>query len=422
VTKVKLSAANEAFVVEKLRIKTYYYEGSTVVAADADVAAGVLTANTNLGGIVATWVAGNCVYDNSAGLITAVDIGDIRVNTCGSYLAGSTVATGDTDIADVLVANTNLYGTGVAAWATGDYVYDSSGATPANIDVSDTRVTARYDIDGDEYSEIVLEYTNSSNTTETKTASVTSGVADFSGLDIYVPKDDKAVVTIKAALNTTVGGADNDSRVGLVFDYDSNFRAVGQGSSTVLAAPTTVPATADIAGNTMYAFESIPSVSFASDTPSGDLIPSANTLVAKIDITADAGEDISFINTDGNEITIAFSVSGATVSTPAISVTDGTNVLYSGTLAITATNVATPKICDFGAKDLIISAGTTKTLYVYVDTVTAALTTAGDSIQAWLDDSTATNIDWSIDSDTGNYEHADALFAGDLYGGSLVKP
>jgi len=54
----------------------------------------------------------------------------------------------------------------------------------------------------------------------------------------------------------------------------------------------------------MYLYESKPSVGFATDTPSGNLVPSANTLLAKIAVTADAAKDITFENIGRRTITV----------------------------------------------------------------------------------------------------------------------
>jgi hypothetical protein len=167
-----------------------------------------------------------------------------------------------------------------------------------------------------------------------------------------------------------------------------------------------------------YAMESYPTVALNATSPSGNLIPSANTLVAKFDVTAHANNDITFENADGNQLVVKFAVSGADNATTTVSITDGVNTLCTGSVNFTTTQTFT---CNFTSNSLTVPAGQTKTLYLYVNTVNAGLTNSGDSIQAYLDDDSDNNITFGIDG-SGNYAYATIILRGKIYGHALVKP
>lgn len=280
------------------------------------------------------------------------------------------------------------------------------------------------------FTSVGLSYTNSLGATETKTQFLSGGFADFTGLDIFVPKDGSAVVDVVANLNTISGGATNGTDVNLDVDVSATanvFRAVGQSSSKVYADSNALPNTpdaTDINGNTHKIYETVPTITFASDTPSGNFVPGANTLVAKIKVTAAGNKDLTFDGTAGGSgtDTLDIAVSGTqadnTVAGEAWTLKDGSgNDL--DTVAV-ANVLTTPVQFIFATKDFVVPAGTTKYLYLYMNTTD--LEDSGDSIQVWLDDAADANVQFSIDSDLGAYQEAKILFRGDLYGGSLIKP
>lgn len=285
-----------------------------------------------------------------------------------------------------------------------------------------TIINDRYSSVGDdEFTAIVLEYTNSDGETETVSKGLSAGQANFTNLDIYVPKDDDTTVTVKANLNTVTNGADNGDYTSLKVASTSTFRATGQASGEVIE----TTGTSDVDGYDMYVYKSVPTFAFAADTPSGTLTPSANTLLAKIAVTADAADDITFVKTDGTAtssltVKLALSVHDGTSTTATVTLKDGDgNTL--DTVSGVAINSATTSVSvtfDFSNRQFTVPAGTTKYLMVYTDTTN--LEDSGDTIQLWLDDDDANNIQWGING-SGNYHHADIIFKGDIFGGSLVK-
>ena len=263
---------------------------------------------------------------------------------------------------------------------------------------------------------VTLEYKNEAGATVTTTGFLSGGVINFSGLSIYVPKDGSSVVTLKADLNTATGGATNGNTVALDVDYDTNFRAVSKNSSTVV----TSAGSGDAVGKDMFVFESKPTANFAADTPSGNLVPSANTLLAKIAVTADAAKDITFENADGNTLTVQLALTradDATADDDALTLKDDNGDTLD---SITGVDFDTAKehTFDFASKAFSVAAGTTKYLYVYG--TTTDFEDQGDSIQVWLDNVDG-DIDWGING-AGSYNKGDILFKGDKFGGTFVKP
>lgn len=276
----------------------------------------------------------------------------------------------------------------------------------------------------DEFVSVTISYTNSLGVTETKTAYFTGDVADLSGLDIYVPKDGSTVIEVQGNMNTVIAGADNGDDNELGVDSSASwFRAVAQSSGTVL---TDAPGGTDIAGNTMYLYETVPSVVFASDTPSGALSPSAKTLVGKIKVTAGGNKDLTFDSTAAsNHLRLEVAATGGDgVADDLISVEDNGGTTLCSDAAF---NLGTTTFfdCDFTGGTGTFTTPATQTKYLYVFLDTSELTITGNQVQVWLDKGTPTNIAWSIDIDGNDFDHADILFRSenlnDYMGGVLTK-
>jgi hypothetical protein len=262
---------------------------------------------------------------------------------------------------------------------------------------------------------VILSYTNSDGDVETKTGSLSGGAVSFSSLDINVPKDGNTTVSIKANLNTSGSGATNSNSVQFDLVQATDFRAVGQSSGQVIADAGSAPA-----GNAMTLFEAKPTVTKATDSPEGKFTASGNTLVAKVDITA-SGKDITFENAvASNQIVFDFVQSGATASVNSTTVelrdSDGTVLCSDAAIDLDAGDSFT---CDFATNALTVTAGTTETLSLYVDTTTAGLTSENDSIQVVLNDNANNNFIWSIDNNGADYATGAITLKGDIYFGNL---
>ena len=60
--------------------------------------------------------------------------------------------------------------------------------------------------DGD-FTGVTVSYTDSAGAAQTKTLAFVGGAADFSDLDVWVPKDGNASITILGIMQTATGGA-----------------------------------------------------------------------------------------------------------------------------------------------------------------------------------------------------------------------
>lgn len=268
---------------------------------------------------------------------------------------------------------------------------------------------------------------------------------------LTVPSNSYILLTVKGNIAKVDGStvqngntvqvtiADPSGEVGgapVITDNDGNVRATGKSSGATIDGYSNVTTDAAVDAAIQTVYESYPTVAFASDTPSGTLVPSANTLVAKVAVTAAAGQDITFDDADladtvgGADNSIKFSIniignSDVTLNTITLKDGDGNQLdsLAGATDTTDLPNIAsnaTTATFDFYDRQFTVPAGQTKYLYVYANT--SELTDTGDSIQLWLDDSTGTNIDWDINDGGNSYNHADILFRGDLFGGALSKP
>jgi len=174
----------------------------------------------------------------------------------------------------------------------------------------------------------------------------------------------------------------------------------------------------NIRSNVHALFESRPFFAVNSASPSGNLNPASNTLLAIFDVTADAAEDITFQNADGNTLTVNISATQNDFDGVANSFTlkDGDGVTLD---TATAADGATSVTFDFASASFSVPAGQTKQLRVEMNTLD--FEDDGDVLQLWLDDSAAGNVDWGIDT-AGSFNHADKIFRGDITAGSFANP
>ena len=93
-----------------------------------------------------------------------------------------------------------------------------SAATTAALGDYDNNVTA-----------VKLSYKNSAGVVETKSGTLTGGIANFAGLDMAIAEDSSAVLTVTANLNTIAAGAAAAEFVDLNVAFN-DFEAVAQGS------------------------------------------------------------------------------------------------------------------------------------------------------------------------------------------------
>jgi hypothetical protein len=168
---------------------------------------------------------------------------------------------------------------------------------------------------------------------------------------------------------------------------------------------------------TFTIWESYPT--FAWQTVSNTTITNnASHLVAKLEITANGEYDVTFQKTDGNVIDFQTSMiqsdDDAAVADPIFTIKDENGVTHDNSLA--ATSGTTELTIDFDLADdtdvnLTVPAGGTKVLYFYINT--ADLETDNDSVQVYLDDSAAADLDFGIDGENFANAEADVLWRSD---------
>ncbi|MCH7604411.1 peptidoglycan-binding protein [Patescibacteria group bacterium] len=240
---------------------------------------------------------------------------------------------------------------------------------------------------------------------------------EFADGTVTIPANDKVLITVKGDMEVVTLVSQNNTGIQIAIADGPG----GDVGATGLASGSTVTSSnSNVDANTHTLFESYPIFSVNSGSPSGDLIPGSNTLLAIFDVTAHANEDITFQDGDNNTLTIQISQSVTTsngVTTETWRLRDSSGAQLASTTVDTFD--ATLVVFDFASQDFNVPGGQTKSLHVYADT--SEMTTNGDVIQLWLDDGSATNIDWGIDG-TGNYNHADIIFRGDIFARSLVNP
>jgi hypothetical protein len=244
---------------------------------------------------------------------------------------------------------------------------------------------------------------------------------------VHIPANDHVLITVKALMNNVDGTAvQNSDAFEVTINEGGDIDTTGISSGAAVDSTDTA---VDAATHVLY--ESYPEVALSASSPSGgDLIPSANTLLAVFDVTATGNKDITFDGAaapdhgdEDDEFYLQLAIvrnDDGTADDDDLTIKDGDgNTLDSITGqdwdGADKTNIKV----DFTSKDFVVPAGETKKLYVYGDT--ADFEDTGDSIQVWLDDG-GTGLDWSIDYDDGDYNEVAKIFKGDIFGPSFVKP
>jgi len=252
---------------------------------------------------------------------------------------------------------------------------------------------------------VIIEYPTETGTrTQSTTLEQSTASASFSGMTFYVPKDDSAVLTIKADLNTIADGATSGHDFSLDF-RDYNFKAVGQSSSEILEQDDT--GIDSVEGGTMYLFRTKPTFA-KQDIPgfTGDLIPTTQK-VAVFTITADDNSDLVFSDASGSlEFEISASSSGDDTNGSLILYDWNDNVIASsGTIDIDDTATVSFNFNIEGALDggdkVTIPAGETKTFYIKADLTD--FSGDGDYFKLRLEDDDGDEVKF-IDDDRADYD------------------
>lgn len=372
-------------------------------------------------------VANVTSYDKDSNTISAAAGSTSPTNTDGAsnFLTVNSAGTlkpavdGDTPLASLVVSNTN------------DVVIGKFKFTAANesfsirklrvINTSAASGTTDSSTADDMVRLVKLSYKKQDGSTATASAVMSGAVADFSGLEAYVPVSGDAIITVMmdvADLNSVSGrSAVEIVRVGLDFGIagDTNFEAVGLGSSTTFTLGSelttggsgftndTDAKDGDVMGNAFYVVKSKPTVTLAAASPYGAGTPGLNE-VLRFTVAADASGDVvldaltfAVSSTDNAGTPTGWNVEGdasgdldLTSSWSLYNANDLTTQLEGGdsdwTLYATTGAAAASSGLKIGYARLVlttpinISAGTSKTFVLKVDT-TGASSSADDTVR-----------------------------------------
>ena len=244
-------------------------------------------------------------------------------------------------------------------------------------------------------------------------AGTTAPRIDLADGTVVIPANGHEEITVKAKMATVDGSVvTNNTEVGVSINGLNTVQTTGLSSGSDINS-----GYPNVSGDSMWLFESRPYFSLNASSPSGTLITGTTTELARFDIRAADPEDITFENGDGNSLTVNVSCSRKD--------SDGDNETITlvdqdgNTLDTLTQDICSTMVFDFSNNSLTIPAGQTKWVKIIGDTT--ELGDAGDTIQLYLDDDTATNVDWGIDG-SGSYNKADIIFRGDIYAGALTTP
>ena len=244
---------------------------------------------------------------------------------------------------------------------------------------------------------------------------------------VTIPASGYVLITVKGDINLVDGTTiDNGDTVEIEVATSGDFDVTGLSSGSAITISETI--TTGAVAHSVY--EARPVVTKDASSPSGTLGTGTQTLVAvfKLD-NSDGLQEIVMSSAGGSDMEFNLSgySSGATTC-------GACNVVFkdkSGDILGTATSVdltglvaVTNANLDFATNSLTIAAGDYELIKVYADT--SDFITAGNSLQVWLDDATAADFTWSINSAAGGtgtdeYETADVSWRGDIYANQLGK-
>ena len=214
-----------------------------------------------------------------------------------------------------------------------------------------------------------VSYAKKDGTTETVGMGLSSGKASFTNLNIYVPKDGSAVVSIFADFNTTELGATSGGTVRLGLNErntaaTNSFEAIGEGSTEKKTVTDLTTYTNSSAVNSVVLRKSVPTV--AKLSTAATKLNNGQNDIAAITVAADAKEAVTLKR-------LAFEYSSTatiTVGTLDLYRKVGTGSETSVTSQVTIRNRAGVNLKS-GGTNLNANAATTDTIYVQWDKAAA---------------------------------------------------
>ncbi len=236
-------------------------------------------------------------------------------------------------------------------------------------------------------STLSLQYTSIEEESVVATGVLVNGVVSFSGLELYVPKDDSAEATLYADL-VDISSSGSSATAGELIELSPRTlggAAVGEttGKTYKLCATSR---SALSASNPMHVYETRPSFGLNRTSPSGSRTVSVTDEVFAFDVMADSAEDVTLQELTFDLISSADFNTSATVS--AILEQSGTEV-GSATVTIVDASTAYATFSD----DIVIAAADTAELTLVLDTASLLDEDAG------IDDPFTVSIDYGSSSD-----------------------
>ena len=301
-TKATLTSTTETDNVFTVNLPLAANE-SKVIDVYADIKAGIDANSIDLdaGAVGTTAVTGSTVYHNNSSFG-----GDADVSTQTMTLTTGTItsaADGAKPDADIIIA-----GTSKVLMHAVKYTATNEAFTVTKMKIDQYGASA-----SDSVGRVILEYKNKAGATVEKYTYLNStSTADFTGLDVYVPKDGSATVKMYIDVPTISAGADSGDLPKLLYIYDQGFSATGESSNTV---ETDDSGAAHLSGNAMIVRKTKPTVTLVS-LPS-TVLTDGTKVISKFTITADAAGPVYF-----KELNWTYA------TTSGVDITDSTIYLY----------------------------------------------------------------------------------------------
>lgn len=241
-------------------------------------------------------------------------------------------------------------------------------ATKEDFIITDLQVNNRGvagDMDNN-ISSITLSYEDSSGSTAEETGYLVSGVATFAGLDLYVTKDDTTELTILVDLNS-IAWATAGEKIQLSVSA-AGLEAVGQTSGKTVTAWS---GSAPRKPNLMHVYETKPTLSLASSSPSGARSVSAADDVFVFSIAADSNEKVALKNL---KVLLVSDADFDTTAVTTASLKADSSTIASGRVTFTDASNA---YVQFRLSGVEVAKGTTSTYTLNLDTATLLNESAG---------------------------------------------
>ncbi len=219
----------------------------------------------------------------------------------------------------------------------------------------------------DNVAKVIIEYPTQGGGTGTAEGHLAGSSVTFTGLNMFVPRNDSAVMDVFIDVPTITSGADSGDEFSVDFDVSATYKHQGLGSGTVTTNGASV-SSSDVQGNDMVVRKTRPTITLVS-LPQTDLTANGNYIISKFTVAADSAEDVAW-----SRIGLDVSLSGVNYTTVYIYDNSDQNTALSASSTATSSNQI---IIDLASEE-VIPAGGSRT-YIVKANVTG-VDASGDSI------------------------------------------